>query len=93
MIDGSSGMAEPTQTGDQNLAVHQESYHHFMLTVKWFVLHVAALVVFLTTWFATSAGFWLALLAGIAVWAVGVYAMTHGLGHSSERHWPPAPLI
>ncbi len=66
------------------LMVHARNYHRFMLGVKWFSLHVTAIVVFLTLSFCTSAGLGWGLLAGLVVIGVGVYAMRHGLSHSSE---------
>ena len=60
------------------------TYHRFMVAVKWFGLHCAVLGVFFTLWFATSAGFWAGLIAALVVLAAGVYAMTHGMAHSSE---------
>jgi len=66
------------------LMVHAQNYHRFMLTVKWFSIHAAAVLIFLVLWFCTSAGFGWGLLAGLVVFGAGVYAMTHGLSHSSE---------
>jgi len=66
------------------LMVHAQNYHRFMLTVKWFGIHLAAALVFLTLWFCTSAGFVSGLLAGLVVFGLGVYAMNHGLNHTSE---------
>ncbi|MBV9511264.1 MAG: aa3-type cytochrome c oxidase subunit IV [Caulobacteraceae bacterium] len=65
-------------------AMHAQTYHRFMLGVKWFAIHLAALGVFLVLWFATPAGFVWGVLAGLIVAGAGAYAMTHGLGHSSE---------
>jgi hypothetical protein len=73
---------------DRLFNVHAETYHRFMLGVKWVAIHLAALIAFLTLWFATPAGFGGGLLAGLAILAVGVYAMNHGLAHSTERDGP-----
>ena len=70
--------------------MHATAYHRFMLGLKWCAIHLAALITFLTIWFCTSAGFWSGLLAGVVVFAVGVWAMNHGLAHSTEGH-PPGP--
>jgi uncharacterized membrane protein len=71
-----------TKPGD--LAVHAGSYHHFMLGVKWVAIVLAAMVAFLTLWFCTTTGFFGALITGLIILAVGIYAMNHGLAHSSE---------
>ena len=84
-------MAIEQQTSDAELAVHAANYHRFMLGVKWFAIHFAALSAFLTLWFATSAGFLPALIVGVAIFAAGIFAMTHGMAHSSESqsHYGP----
>ena len=66
------------------LMVHALYYHRFMLGVKWAGIHLAALITFLTLWFCTSAGFGWALIAGAVLLGAGVYAMNHGLNHTSE---------
>jgi len=62
-----------------------ESYHRFMLGMKWVLITMATSLVFLVTCFATSAGFLPALVLAAIVLAVGVWAMNHGLAHSTER--------
>ncbi|MBV9510124.1 MAG: aa3-type cytochrome c oxidase subunit IV [Caulobacteraceae bacterium] len=75
---------EPPLAPDALQTVHAQTYHRFMLGVKWFAIHLAALGAFLVLWFATPAGFGWGLLAGLIIAGVGAYAMTHGLGRSSE---------
>jgi hypothetical protein len=77
-------MAPQLQTQDADLPAHAAAYHHFMLGVKWFAIHLGALLAFFTLWLATSAGFLRALIAGVVIFAAGVFAMTHGLAHSTE---------
>jgi hypothetical protein len=79
------------QSEDSDIMVHAATYHRFMLAVKWFVIHFAAITAFLTLWFATPAGFVWALIAGLAIFGGGVYAMRHGLAHSSEGESLPGP--
>lgn len=67
-----------------DLVYHETTYHRFMLAVKWFAIHLGALIAFLALWFCTPAGFWAGLIAGLIIFGVGFYAMTHGLNHSSE---------
>jgi hypothetical protein len=69
---------------ENDIVRHAETYHRFSLAVKWFVIHFAAVVIFLTLWFATPAGFGWGLIAGLVVLAAAVWAMRHGLAHSSE---------
>jgi len=73
------------------LSVHEHTYHRFMLAVKWFAAHLAVAIVLLTLWFATPVGFWGALLVAAIVWGVIVFAMNHGLNHSSEPHLSEHP--
>jgi len=81
-------LSKDVNTSPGVLAVHAGSYHHFMLGLKWVAIALAATIAFLTLWFCTPAGFFSALLTGIIVLAVGVYAMNHGLAHSSEGDTP-----
>jgi len=73
------------------LSVHEHTYHRFMLAVKWFVAHLAVLIVVLTLWFATPVGFWGALVTGLVLLGVVIFAMNHGLNHSSEPHLSEHP--
>ena len=84
-------MAAQSETDDTYVIVHGETYHRFMLAVKWFAICFAAVTVFLTMWFATPAGFLWGLVTGAAIFAIGAYAMTHGLDHSSEGQDEPEP--
>jgi hypothetical protein len=81
-------MATYPQTNDLDLATHAANYHRFMVGLKWVLIHLAAVVAFLTLWFATPAGFVWGLIVGVAIFAAGAYAMTHGLAHSSEPYPP-----
>lgn len=71
---------------DENsiLATHAHTFHRFMLGMKWVCIHLAAVLSFLVLSFCTGAGWGVGLAAAIAVIAVGVYAMNHGLAHSTE---------
>jgi hypothetical protein len=74
---------DPVMPPDQ-VDEHAMTYHRFMLAVKWCGIHAAALIAFLVLWFATPAGFVGGLTVGLVIFAAGVYAMRHGLAHSSE---------
>ncbi len=73
-----------------DLTTHAVSYHRFMLAVKWIGITLGSSITFFTLAFATKAGFFAALIAGLVVFALGVFAMTHGLAHSTESDGPPA---
>jgi hypothetical protein len=81
-------MATTMEIEREDLGVHSATYHRFMMGVKWFAIHFFALAAFLTLWFCTPAGFWAGLFTGIVIFAAGVYAMTHGMAHSSEQPDP-----
>lgn len=77
-------MAADIHTPDAELAVHAATYHHFMLGVKWAAICMASILVFLVVGFATPAGVFSGLIGGVIVFAIGTYAMNHGLAHSTE---------
>jgi hypothetical protein len=77
-------LSKDVNTSPGDLAVHAGSYHHFMLGVKWCGIALAAMIAFLTLWFCTPTSFFGALIAGLIILAVGIFAMNHGLAHSSE---------
>jgi uncharacterized membrane protein len=76
-------MAAQINTDTAELSNHAANYHSFMLTLKWFGIHLAALMAFLMLWFCTSAGFFAGLFAGVVILAAGIFAMRHGGAHSS----------
>jgi hypothetical protein len=75
---------------DSEISVHARTYHGFMLGVKWMAIHLAVILVFLVLWFCTSAGFLGALIGALLVLGAGVFAMSHGLAHSTEQDNPQA---
>jgi hypothetical protein len=72
-------------TSASELTRHARTYHGFMLGVKWFCIHLGALLVLLITWFATPVGFFGALALALIAYAVAIWAMNHGLSHSTEN--------
>ena len=70
---------------DVEYAVHAQTYHRFMLGVKWAAIHIASALAFLIVGFATPAGLLAGLVVGALTLGVGVYVMNHGLAHSTER--------
>jgi len=75
---------------DDEIDVHAKTYHRFMLGVKWMAIHLAVVLAFLVVWLCTSAGLLSALIVAAIVMAACVYAMRHGLAHSTERDNPHA---
>lgn len=73
-----------TMHPDAEDLTHGRTYHRFMLMVKWAAIHLAVVMVFLTVWFATPGGFMGGLVSAVIVAALGIYAMRHGLAHSTE---------
>jgi small-conductance mechanosensitive channel len=84
-------MAAQLSTKDTEFLTHAQTYHRFTLGVKWVVIHLATIIVFATVWFATPGGFLGGLFVGAVVLALGVWAMNHGLAHSTERDNPGSP--
>jgi hypothetical protein len=58
--------------GQMNAATQAANYRSFMSLTKWFALNAAALILFLTLWFCTDAGFWTAFITAIIVLALGI---------------------
>ena len=81
--------ASHSPQSDPDLLAHAASYHHFMLAVKWAIVVLAAFLTFSTVAFATAAGVLAGLFWGVVVFVLGVFALTHGLAHSSESDNPP----
>lgn len=63
---------------------HARTYHGFTLAVKWFSIHLATLLTLLVLWFCAPVGFAGAAVCAAIVLAAGVWAMNHGLAHSTE---------
>jgi hypothetical protein len=71
-------MAEPASDyhhGDQDVREQQETFHSAMVATKWAIVALAAAIAFLTLWFCTSAGFVNALITGIVIVVVGIFAL------------------
>jgi hypothetical protein len=67
------------------LEAHGRTFHGFTLGVKIFCAHIATIMTFLVIAFCTPAGWGWGLVAAIVVAAVAIFALTHGLNHSSEE--------
>jgi hypothetical protein len=61
--------------GEMIIEEHEKTYAIFLKMTKWGSLYVGALVLFLTLWFCTPAGFLGALITAIVLIALGVLAL------------------
>ena len=80
-------VVHPSTTAPE-LAAHAASYHHFMLGMKWVIITLGSFLVFATLSFGTNAGLLVGIPVGIIVFGIGVYAMGHGMAHSTESDNP-----
>ena len=67
------------------LEAHGRTFHGFTLGVKIFCAFLAVTMTFLVISFATPAGWGWGLIAAIIVAAAAIFALTHGLNHSTEE--------
>ena len=78
-------MADVAIDPESILKAHGRTFHGFTLAVKIFCASLATLMTFLIIAFCTPAGWGLGLVAAIVVGAVAIFALTHGLNHSTEE--------
>ena len=76
-------MASDYHRGEMDLSEQVATYAVFMLMTKWGSLAVAALLVLLTVWFCTPAGFIPGFISAVVVTIVGVLVLREkpGAGH------------
>ncbi len=73
-------------SADPELVAHERTYKVFNILLRWCVIHLASVIVGLTVWFATPAGFLGGLFTGVAVFVLGyVFVVRH------EEHQPLDP--
>jgi hypothetical protein len=58
--------------GEMNVSAQAQDFHTFLTVTKWACLHIAALVLLLTLWFCTDAGFLTAFISAAILVAIGV---------------------
>jgi aa3 type cytochrome c oxidase subunit IV len=78
-------MADVATDPESILEAHGRTFHGFTLGVKIFCACLATIMTFLIVGFCTPAGWGLGLIAAIIVAALAIYALTHGLAHSTEE--------
>jgi hypothetical protein len=59
--------------GSMDITEQTKTFDVIMGLVKWVSLGIAALLVFLTVWFATEAGFFAGFGAGVALLVLGIF--------------------
>ena len=55
----------------QDVVVHERTYHAFSLLTRWAMLVLGDLILWLTLWFATPAGFLGATFVGVVAFVLG----------------------
>lgn len=76
----------PSQS-DQDLLVHERTYHVFSVFVRWSIVGVAVALTVLTLWFATPAGFLGGLVAGVVLAVAGYFAVIRHEQHQPLDLW------
>ena len=61
--------------GSMDISEHTATFDVFMGLVKWASLGIAALLLMLTVWFGTEAGFFTAFLSAAVFMVVGVFLL------------------
>ena len=61
--------------GDMIIEEHEKTYEGFLKMTKWGSLYLAALVLLLTLWFCTPAGFFGAVFAAAVVLIIGTLVL------------------
>jgi hypothetical protein len=78
-------MEAPGFSEETILKAHGRTFHGFTLGLKIACLHLAVIITFLVIAFATQAGVLWGIIAALFVAWAGVYALRHGLAHSTEN--------
>jgi hypothetical protein len=72
----------------EDLVARERAYHAFNILIRWAMVHLGSLIVWLTLWFATPAGFLGATVVGLAVFTLGyIFLVRH------EEHQPLDPWV
>jgi hypothetical protein len=69
--------------GSMDITEHKATFNVFMALVKWASLGTAGLLLLLTVWFGTEAGFFTAFLSAAVFMVVGVFLL--GKKNESDR--------
>ena len=61
--------------GEMDIREQANTFHAFGALTKWLSLATAVILLTLTLWFATNAGFFGGLITGVVVLAIGVWVL------------------
>lgn len=61
--------------GAMDISEQVSTWHLFVFLAKWGSLATAAVLLFLTVWFAVGAGFVAGLISGVALFVIGFFAL------------------
>ncbi|WP_041373663.1 aa3-type cytochrome c oxidase subunit IV [Phenylobacterium zucineum] len=70
-----AGPASDYHRGEMDIAEQRSTYHLVMLMTKWGSLYTAALILLLTMWFATEAGFLASFVAAAVMVVIGTLVL------------------
>ena len=62
-------------SGEMDIREQANTFHAFGALTKWLSLATAVILLTLTLWFATNAGFFGGLITGVVVLAIGVWVL------------------
>ncbi len=80
-------MEEPVELRpDPILVEHERTYETFNVLIRWCMVALGSFILMLTLWFATDAGFFVAMITGIVVFAVGYELLVR-----RQERGPPEP--
>ena len=83
-------MDEPAKVcQDPEVVAHERTYKAFNLLIRWCMVALGSAMLFLTVWFATDAGFFGGLAAGVIVFALGYYFLVREEAHKPLDVWSP----
>ena len=61
--------------GEMDIREQANTFHAFGALTKWLSLATAVILLTLTLWFATDAGFFGGLITGVVVLAIGIWVL------------------
>ena len=61
--------------GEMDIREQANTFHAFGALTKWLSLATAVILLTLTRWFATDAGFFGGLITGVVVLAIGIWVL------------------
>lgn len=80
-----AGAAHDHTRGEMNIAEQVSTFAFFNTMTKWGSLFIGALVLFLTLWFCTGAGFGGAAITAVVVVALGVTLLRQKPGSAAAH--------